>query len=66
MQEQEYLTIPQLAELLQVPKSTIYQWRHAGHGPPGIRVSGRHVRYRRADVEQWLAGLRDSQPEAAV
>ena len=23
-------------------------------GPPGFRV-GRHVRYRRADVEQWIS-----------
>lgn len=50
----EYLTVKQLAELLQVPVSTIYRWRHLGEGPRGIRVSGRHVRYRRSDVEAFL------------
>lgn len=50
----ELLTIQQLAELLQVPVATIYRWRHRGEGPRGIRVSGRHVRYRRADVEKFL------------
>lgn len=55
MEEREQLlTIRQLAELLQVPVSTIYRWRHVGEGPRGIRVSGRHVRYRRADVEAFL------------
>lgn len=66
MQEQEYLTIPQLAELLQVPKSTIYQWRHAGHGPPGIRVSGRHVRFARRDVQAWLEQQRDPDPATSA
>lgn len=55
MEEREQLlTIRQLAELLQVPVSTIYRWRHLGEGPRGIRVSGRHVRYRRDDVEAFL------------
>lgn len=51
---EEFLTVKQLAELLQVPVSTIYRWRHLGEGPRGIRVSGRHVRYRRSDVESFL------------
>lgn len=42
-----------LAAYLEVPERTVYQWRHTGYGPPGIRV-GRHVRYRRRDVERWL------------
>lgn len=51
---EEYLTVKQLAQLLQVPVSTIYRWRHLGEGPRGIRVSGRHVRYRRSDIDQFL------------
>jgi len=42
-----------LAEYLDVPIATVYRWRSRGDGPPGIRV-GRHVRYRRRDVEAWL------------
>ena len=30
-------------------------WRRRGYGPPFIRVSPRVVRYRRLDVERWLA-----------
>jgi len=61
---QEYLTVPQLGELLQVPVSTIYQWRHRGEGPRGIRVSGRHVRYSRRAVETWLDEHADPRPAA--
>ncbi|MGH8897532.1 MAG: helix-turn-helix transcriptional regulator [Egibacteraceae bacterium] len=56
---EEYLTVKQLAELLQVPVSTIYRWRHLGEGPRGIRVSGRHVRYRRSEVEAFLGERTD-------
>jgi len=28
----EYLTIPQMAAVLQVPVATIYRWRHSGRG----------------------------------
>ena len=48
----------ELALFLGVPLRTIYRWRYQGDGPPGFRV-GRHVRYRRADVEQWLEDHRD-------
>jgi excisionase family DNA binding protein len=42
-----------LAQLLEVPRSTIYEWNYRRSGPPAIRV-GKHVRYREADVERWL------------
>jgi excisionase family DNA binding protein len=48
------LSVEQLAAYLQVPVPTLYQWRHKGTGPRGLRV-GRHVRYRRVDVEEWVA-----------
>lgn len=48
------LTIDELADFLQVPKATLYRWRYHGEGPPGLRL-GRHVRYRQADVDAWLA-----------
>ena len=48
----------ELASLLGIPLATIYRWRSRGDGPCGIRV-GRHVRYRREDVEQWLDEQRD-------
>lgn len=48
------LTINDLSQMLGVPVDTLYGWRHRGQGPRGYRV-GRHVRYRRANVEAWLA-----------
>lgn len=47
------LTVDELVAYLQVPKETVYRWNTRGTGPRPIRV-GRHVRYRWADVEQWL------------
>ena len=50
------LTISQVAAYLNVPVGTMYQWRHRGVGPIGLRV-GRHVRYRMRDVDRWLDSL---------
>jgi excisionase family DNA binding protein len=47
------LTPQELANFLGIPVKTIYQWRTLSRGPRGIRV-GKHLRYRRADVETWL------------
>lgn len=49
------MTPAQLAVHLQIPQTTIHQWRHKKVGPPWFRV-GRHVRYRWSDVQEWLDG----------
>jgi predicted DNA-binding transcriptional regulator AlpA len=36
-----------------VPIATLYQWRLKGTGPRSLKI-GRHLRYRRSDVESWL------------
>lgn len=46
-------TISQLAQFLQVPTKTIYKWRETDSGPRGLRI-GKHVRFRRVDVLEWL------------
>nr|WP_179756930.1 helix-turn-helix domain-containing protein [Kineococcus aurantiacus] len=43
----------QVASYLQIPVTTLYQWRHRGDGPPAARV-GRYLRYRETDVRRWL------------
>lgn len=53
----------ELAAYLAVPVQTIYGWRSKGVGPRGIRV-GKHVRYRKADIEQWLASRGDDELQA--
>jgi excisionase family DNA binding protein len=52
------LTIVELSEMLGIPVDTLYGWRHRGEGPQGYRI-GRHVRYRRAAIEDWLEGRLD-------
>lgn len=46
------LTAKNLANFLNVPIKTLYAWRYRGEGPIGFRV-GKHIRYRRTDIEQW-------------
>ena len=50
----ELLSPRDLAGYLDVPLKTVYGWRHRGLGPAGFRV-GRHLRYRRSDVEEWIS-----------
>ena len=47
----------EVSEYLGVPTSTLSQWRWKGEGPAFVRA-GRIIRYRRADVEEWLAAHR--------
>ncbi len=44
----------ELSELLGVPVGTLANWRSARTGPPFAKV-GRHVRYRKGDVDEWIA-----------
>lgn len=57
MMHEPLLTAAQVAAWLNVPVGTIYAWRYRGDGPPGIKV-GRHVRFRREDVDAWLTEKR--------
>jgi excisionase family DNA binding protein len=59
-EHQEFMTVDDLARLLRVPKATIYRWRSTGHSPRGYTI-GRHVRFRRAEVEAWLEERADEE-----
>jgi excisionase family DNA binding protein len=58
------MTPEEVAMLLRVPLSTLYGWRYKGVGPSGTRV-GRHLRYRRDAVMEWLRQQEESDPPAA-
>ncbi len=59
----DHLVTPgQLADYLGLPVATLYAWRYHGDGPPGFRV-GRHLRYRWSDIEAWICGLLEVQPQ---
>ena len=47
-----------VARILSVSPRALEAWRMRGGGPPFIRISKRCVRYRRCDVEAWLADLK--------
>jgi len=47
------MTPQEVADFLAVPVLTLQTWRAKRKGPRVYRV-GRHVRYRVADVEEWL------------
>ncbi len=50
---EKLLTTEELGELISVPVKTLADWRVRGIGPAYARI-GRHVRYRPADVDDWL------------
>lgn len=51
-----WVSVDDLADELQIPKSTIYGWKTRGLGPTWVRV-GKHLRARRTDVDAWLNSL---------
>ncbi|GHA24700.1 hypothetical protein GCM10010372_25800 [Streptomyces tauricus] len=48
-----YLTPDDIAEIFEVPKETVYQWRRKRMGPPGFRI-GKHIRYDPADIRAYV------------
>ncbi|MDQ2707313.1 MAG: helix-turn-helix domain-containing protein [Actinomycetota bacterium] len=51
-------SIQDVAEYLQIPVKTLYQWRCQGIGPKGRRV-GRYVRYHPQAVRDWFDSVDD-------
>jgi predicted DNA-binding transcriptional regulator AlpA len=58
--EGRLLSATELAEHLQVPVKTLYEWRtrRPPVGPIGFTV-GKHTRYQESDVVAWLASQRE-------
>lgn len=56
----QYMGHEELAEMLGVPVATVRRWRYVQTGPPAVKV-GRHIRYRREDVEAWLEERRQAE-----
>jgi excisionase family DNA binding protein len=53
---EKFLTVPEVASILSVKQSTVYQWAKSGE-IPHYRL-GRIVRFKRKDVEAWVEGFR--------
>lgn len=50
----DWITTPEVAALLQVPESRVFDLRKRGTGPRWYKLGHRDVRYSRADVLAWL------------
>jgi excisionase family DNA binding protein len=59
----EWLSPADLARELHVPRQTVYRWRMEGKGPGGHTI-GRHVRYSRDSITEWLEKQADPQGAA--
>ncbi len=58
--DEPLLTATQVAELLAIPRSSVYEYARCRHNPlPSIEV-GRHRRFFRNDIATWLVARRSS------
>lgn len=48
----------EVAARLGVSKHTLLGWRRDGFGPPYLRLRGNDLRYREADLTEWIAERR--------
>ncbi len=56
---QPLLTADDIAAWLAVPRSSVYEYARREHGPlPAVRI-GRHLRFVREDVADWIGAQRD-------
>jgi predicted DNA-binding transcriptional regulator AlpA len=46
----------EVAKALRTTENGLRRWRATGKGPRFIKLAGKAVRYRRADVVAWLQG----------
>ena len=52
-EDDEILTVEDVAKILKVPVGTIRKWRSEKTGPKGFRV-GKYVRFRRSSVDLFI------------
>lgn len=50
----EAMTVTQAAKYLQKSPRTLTDWRVQRRGPAYIKISGREVRYLKADIDAWI------------
>ena len=65
--EPRMLTIDEAAAYLTIPKATLYTWRtrRSGYGPPAV-LCGSCLRYRREDLDAWIAAHLERSEELAA
>lgn len=60
----EWIGVEDLAREIGVPVRTIYAWRSKSAGPRAATF-GRHLRFRRVDVDAWIESRLDDRTPAA-
>lgn len=50
----EWLTLDQVLDILQVPRSTFDDWRRKKVAPPVTKLPNRQIRIERAAFEAWM------------
>ncbi|MFT6009255.1 MAG: excisionase family DNA binding protein [Parasphingorhabdus sp.] len=60
-----FITPDQAAAYLGMSAFTLSSYRHLGKGPAFYKV-GKHVKYRKSDLETWIDSCRVSTSEVAA
>ena len=58
-QTYDLLTVDEVCDRLKISRSALYGLRRTGMAPPAIKI-GRQLRFRRADLENWINAKPDS------
>jgi DNA-binding transcriptional MerR regulator len=58
-QGEQLLTPQQAADYLNISLRTLASWRQRGIGPPSIKLPSGARRYRRGDLDRWIADHRE-------
>ncbi|MBR2208975.1 MAG: helix-turn-helix domain-containing protein [Synergistaceae bacterium] len=56
VEQDKFLTVKQVCELLQISDSTFYEHLRSGLLPPGISFGARSKRWRMSDIRAWQEG----------
>ncbi len=56
----DLLTVQQVSEVTGISVETLNQWRSQRKGPPYLKLEGKLVRYRRADLLEYFEECRVS------
>ncbi len=63
--EETYVTTQDVLVMLGIAQRTLYDWVRSGRFPAPIRLTRRSLRYRRSDVDRFLAQCRTEAPGAS-
>ena len=63
MEDMRLLNLKEVMDICKIGKSTIYALMGAGKFPRPVRVGGRAVRWRWADIQEWLRSRPPTAPD---